>query len=214
MFSLWAFPSWETLATFFSRKVAWGSSIMIISNVEGPFSESSFNRLTPLKINSWNLRHYQLKMNIISTIHLHFWGSTGCKSSGKNGVCLAFEFPPPVMKKKPYDSSLEGSHPGGRLHSGDASHQYQYRKESQEGQGALMNIEMISRMFLVTCNFGWCYDIFLWTKWLCYVLVELKKLFWKDLSWQVHEDWLCWGWKRKIDIWRMANYSYFYMSFS
>ena len=101
MFSLWAFPSWETLATFFSRKVAWGSSIMIISNVEGPFSESSFNRLTPLKINSWNLRHYQLKMNIISTIHLHFWGSTGCKSSGKNGVCLAFEFPPPRYEKKP-----------------------------------------------------------------------------------------------------------------
>ena len=105
--------------------------------------------LTPLKINSWNLRHYQLKMNIISTIHLHFWGSTGYKSSGS-----------PRYEKNPYDSSLEGSHPGGRLHSGDASHQYQYRKESQEGQGALMNIEMISRMLLVTCNFGWCYDVF------------------------------------------------------
>jgi len=52
---------------------------------------------------------------------------------------------------------LEGSHPGGRLHSGDASHQYQYRKESQEGQGALMNIDafgdlefwMISLYFFV-----------------------------------------------------------------
>lgn len=164
MFSLWAFPSWETLATFFSRKVTWASSFMIISNVGGPFSESSFNRLTPLKTNSWNLRHYQLKMNIPPP----FLGFNRVRKLRKNGVCLAF----PPLWKNPYDSSLEGSHPGGRLHSGDASHQYQYWKESQEGQGALMNIEMISRMLLVTCNFGWCYDIFCEQS--CYVMCWLN----------------------------------------
>ena len=96
MFSLWAFPSWETLATFFSRKVAWGSSIMIISNVGGPFSESSFNRLTPLKINSWNLRHYQSHTIHVWYIYLHLVDFIkGTKAQEE--WCL-FSFPP-VMKK-------------------------------------------------------------------------------------------------------------------